>query len=488
MREKLLDLIKDCPTAQSINSKIGHGKLNNKPIKDIVKESTQFLDSYNPTLSERFYYIYHNIHQVILCQTCQQSKPKFQSLSLGYYQYCSLKCSNNNINKKNKTINTNLERYNTENPMQYNEFKNKQVNTLLKNYNVTSPAKNNSILQKMQSTNLEKYNTKNIMQNVEIKNIIINNKLENEFNRIMKSIEYTPLFDISTYHGVVKQKYEFQCHVCNTIFSYDLNKGRRPKCPVCYPIHISNGEREIREFLLNYTNNIRVNTREVIPPYEIDLFLPDYNLAIEYNGLYYHSEIYSNCDKHYHSNKTLQCLKKKITLFHIFEDEWLKKQHIVKSMILNKINQNSNKIISNNCQIKQVSEIEKSKFLEDHSLEGDCAGDNYVGLYDQERLMSLIVLNKNIIRRFCNHVDYNINSFQLIEYIINELKIKNLIIYVDLRYGFGEIFKKNGFTYCGITEPKEYYLKHGLLERFEEDFIEGNDRIWNCGYVIYEYR
>ena len=87
---------------------------------------------------------------------------------------------------------------------------------------------------------------------------------------------------------------------------------------------------------------------------EIDIFLPDNNLAIEFNGLYWHSTVYKNSD--YHLNKTELCEKQGIQLMHIWEDDWLYKQDIIKSIILNKINATDN-INSTECEIKEIDNL-----------------------------------------------------------------------------------------------------------------------------------
>jgi G:T-mismatch repair DNA endonuclease (very short patch repair protein) len=68
-------------------------------------------------------------------------------------------------------------------------------------------------------------------------------------------------------------------------------------------------EREVYEFILSlYNKEIIRNDRTVLNGKELDIYLPDYNLAIEFNGLYWHSEDYVG--KNYHLNKTIECEKK----------------------------------------------------------------------------------------------------------------------------------------------------------------------------------
>jgi hypothetical protein len=64
------------------------------------------------------------------------------------------------------------------------------------------------------------------------------------------------------------------------------------------------------------------NTRNVIPPYELDIFIPEKNLAIEYCGLYWHSDIKGK-SKDYHLNKYTMCMDKGVRLLTVFEDEYL---------------------------------------------------------------------------------------------------------------------------------------------------------------------
>ena len=76
---------------------------------------------------------------------------------------------------------------------------------------------------------------------------------------------------------------------------------------------------------LNYDGVIKHNDRQIIKPKEVDIYLPDLNLAIEYNGLYWHSVEYGT-DKYSHRNKSLACREKGVRLIHIFEFEDLDEQ------------------------------------------------------------------------------------------------------------------------------------------------------------------
>ena len=87
------------------------------------------------------------------------------------------------------------------------------------------------------------------------------------------------------------------------------------------------------------------------------MYFPELKVGIEYNGLYWHSEEMGK-DRNYHFNKSLECYDKGIRLIHVFEDEWLYKQDIVKSKIKHILGLNTNeRVYARKCYIKEVPPI-----------------------------------------------------------------------------------------------------------------------------------
>lgn len=142
---------------------------------------------------------------------------------------------------------------------------------------------------------------------------------------------------------------------------------------------VSKPEKEICEFLESLNINLKTSIGTVIKPQQLDIYLPDHNLAIEYNGLYYHNEL--RIPTNYHLNKTLKCNEKGIRLIHIFEDEWLYKQEIVKSRLKNILGLTENKIFARKCVIKEVNSKESKLFLDSNHLQGFTNSSVKLGLY-----------------------------------------------------------------------------------------------------------
>jgi very-short-patch-repair endonuclease len=99
--------------------------------------------------------------------------------------------------------------------------------------------------------------------------------------------------------------------------NYHLNGHGCQKCANQY----STQHEIIKQFLIDNNINFEENTRQIISPLELDFYIPEHNLAIEVNGLYWHSEE-NGKDQNYHINKTKLCQEQNISLIHIFEDEF----------------------------------------------------------------------------------------------------------------------------------------------------------------------
>lgn len=328
-------------------------------------------DKEGDTIQEKLYLFYHNINK----PTCECGEyTTFLGFSKGYRKYCSAKCRANSKEFKEQVKKSNLEKYGVESTNQILEVKNKKIKTYgknkhnhkdfrktnLKKYGVEYPLQKKDFFDKMKKTKkqkygdekynnpkkaeitrLEKYGVSSLLLDDSYKQNFLNKskktKVLNIYNRLKKSEKYKPLFSVEDFNGVYyTNKYKWKCLECGTEFYDDLYAGREPRCPECYPKNqpVSQYEKELETYLTQF-KTIK-NSRKIIPPYEIDIYLPDHNLAIEFNGLYWHSTEWK--DKYYHQNKVKMCHEKSIRLLHIWEDDWLNNPEEVKENILHYIN------------------------------------------------------------------------------------------------------------------------------------------------------
>lgn len=267
---------------------------------------------------------------------------------------------------------------------------------------------------------------------------------------------------------------------------------------------ISKGENELYTWIKSLKIKTQHSERKLISPYEIDIYLPEYNIGIEYNGVYWHCEKQGK-HQNYHKNKTELALNNNIYLLQFWDKEWLNKKDIVKSIILNALHKTPKKIFAKNLQIKKVSSKEARNFCNENHLHGFRSGKIYLSLQDnQNEIQSLMITGSNgeMIRYVSKLYTTVVGGFsKLLKYS------PVLFSYVDARIFRGEGYLKNGFKLVKWTKPnyfytKDYfflesrqkYQKHKLpkiLTNFDQMKTEkenmsdnGYDRLWDCGHLL----
>jgi hypothetical protein len=307
-----------------------------------------------------------------------------------------------------------------------------------------------------------------------------------------------------------------------------LNKGR--DCPKCSKSPMfSKLEKEVFDYIRSiYDGNVIENYKpKFLKGKEIDIYLPEENLAIEFDGLYWHSDQY--VDKNYHLNKTKICLENDIRLIHIFEDEWLNKQDIVKAKLRNLLNlSEGRKIYARKCKIVEVDFKTKNKFLEDNHIQGKDNSSIRLGLEYEDELVAVLTFgklraalgtsgNKNqyeLIRYAGNRNDYIIGGFsKLLAYFIREYDPEYIKTFADLRWSspLNNVYDTNNFKLSHQSKPNYWYFRDSVpkryhrynfrknilnekLENFDKNKTEfqnmddhGWFRVWDCGNLVYEW-
>jgi len=429
----------------------------------------------------------------IECDECKKES------TLMYYKYVDnfnrygfYTCKKCSTIKKKMTYNTN---YGVDNPMKVKEIQDKGKKTKLdrygdENYNnmdkyiktcntlfgTDYALQNKEIRNKIKITCNEKYNVDYIGSVKEIHNKGKKTKLDRYGDENYNNIEKTSRTKLNKHsfniHRIENNNIYAECdngknH--NFSLSYSLFYYRKninvTICPICNPIqnNVSIVENDLLNFIQNnYFDEIIVSDRKILNGKELDIYLPKLKLAFEFNGIYWHSDVKK--EKNYHKIKTDMCLEKEIQLFHIYEDEWLYKQNIIKSMILNKLN---NEINILETEIKEVNNNNLiKKFLNDNHLQGYTKSTIKIGLFNNDELISLMIFKKSNnnyeLLRFCNKLNINIISFsKLFEYFIDTYNPLQIITYIDRSHSNNSLYEQNGFKLESITEPNCYYVING---------------------------
>ena len=291
-------------------------------------------------------------------------------------------------------------------------------------------------------------------------------------------------------------------------------------CPSCSHT-FSNEEEEVSNFIKSIVGeeNVISKDRSILNGKEIDIYVPSKQIGIEFNGLRWHSEEF-NKDKNYHLLKTEECAKKGIRLIHIFEDEWISKKEIWKSMLKNIFEKTENKIYARKCEIKNIEPVEANKFLLNNHIQGVCSSSIKLGLYYNNELVSLMTFSKTRhfigaqkydyeLLRFCNKINTCVigGASKLLKHFIEIYKPKTIVSYADRRWSTGNLYHKLGFNLYNISRPNYFYIIKGkrknrinfqksvLVKKYncpenmsEHEFCLSQHwyRIYDCGCLCYE--
>lgn len=472
-------------------------KVNNDKFgKDWITQSEEFKEKSKMTNLERYGTEYATQSDKTKDKTKDTCKEKYNT---DYYMKTKdfkEKSRTTNIEKygfdypskseiiQNKIKETNLKIYGVDRPTKSEKIKNKIKKNNLEKYGVDSPTKLNDVQNKMKNTCLEKYDAEFYSQSDFYKNIVKKRKIELLSDKYKLEIK-----DIND--NIIT----LLCDKCNSYFdaNYQLLYNRfiynKTLCTNCCPVDsLSDSENQLQNLIKeNYSDKILFNNREIIKPYELDVYIPELKLAFEFNGLFWHSELYK--DKNYHLNKTEMCEKQGIQLIQIWEDDWIYKKNIVKSIILNKLGK-SNKIYARKCIIKEITDNKLIRnFLNDNHIQGYIASKINIGLFYNDELVSLMSFgrkrkimnsktnnNEYEMYRFCNKLNINIigGLNKLFAYFIKNYDYSKITSYVDRSYFNGNNYLKIGFNLNGKTEPNYYYIINNKREyrfKYRKDIL-----------------
>ncbi|MBR1454666.1 MAG: hypothetical protein IJ593_08520 [Lachnospiraceae bacterium] len=307
------------------------------------------------------------------------------------------------------------------------------------------------------------------------------------------------------------------CGVTYGVMRYHLEKFDLNHSIYIDMHYTSEGEKELTRFIKSiYNGDVKRCVKDVIPPYELDIYIPELKLAIEYNGNFWHSD--NMKDKNYHLNKTIMCGKLGIRLIHVFEYEWKNnnQKEKIKSLINNLINKNKNILYARDLVIKEIENSEAVEFCNKYHLQNGINSKINIGLFKDNELVQLMTFGtprfssgyQYEMLRLATKSDYYITggSERLFNYFVKKYNPSSVVSYCNLSKFRGDIYFKLGFKFCGwgTVEPNYVWcdgygndvltryqtMKHLLVEKglgtddqTEDEIMEslGYLKIYDCG-------
>lgn len=377
---------------------------------------------------------------------------------------------------------------------------------------------------KVKASLLNKHGVNNYFHSQEWKEIQKTNQISRIDDLLGNNIELLnvvqPNLELKNAYINPNSRVSFKCHDCGNsemlpteTLKFRLKNFFTP-CGKCSNVNNSHGsaaEKNIAEWLKTiYPGEVIENNRTIIAPYELDIVLPEKQIAIEYCGLYWHND--QRIDKNYHLEKMKRCNAAGYQLITIFEDEWMHKPDIVRSRLRSKLGLIKKSIGARQCKIMRIESSTARSFLELYHIQGYQPASKRYGLTFMGDLVAVMTFTKgNLAKRqtdwelsrFCVKDDLNINGAagRLFNYFVKTENPDQVVTFSDLRWNTGHVYTQIGFDFCYNSRINYWYIDgNKRINRFKlrkqlnepQDISEnllrksqGWNRIWDCGNAKY---
>jgi hypothetical protein len=352
--------------------------------------------------------------------------------------------------RKEKIKNTNLEKYGSVSPFGNQEIREKSKTSIIERYGVENYFSTKEFQDKISNLNIEKYGVssfKKIHIPSETLNILDNksNFIHFANNKSIGELSNSLNVDNTTIVSRIK-KYQ-----CESIISSR-----------------SSFEADLKNFLLSKNIEYITNSRSIIPPLELDFFIPESKLAIECNGDYWHSDIFK--DKNYHYKKWELCKDLEIQLIQIRESDWKINSSLFKSIILQSLHMDDNPVIgARKCHIQKIDSTIARPFLDQNHLQGFCSGTYHFGGFYNNNLISVMTFGwtrgskqtrRFELKRWSTDKDAKYPGLftKTFKYAQQSIQFQQVVSFSMNDWFTGNVYDKAGFKKEKIFEPSYYYF------------------------------
>jgi Zn finger protein HypA/HybF involved in hydrogenase expression len=283
-------------------------------------------------------------------------------------------------------------------------------------------------------------------------------------------------------------------------------------CPSC-GVHISKNEMLIINHVKSLGFELDERNRTLIKPFELDIVIHEKKIAIEYNGLVWHSEKFGK-GRNYHKNKTDRCRDKGYRLIHIWEDDFDKDPGRELDFLAHALlGYKGPQVYARKTELREIDKSLSKSFLEANHVQGAAPSSINIGAYYGGELVAVTSFSKNqygwqLVRHATDrHVIGALGK--VCKWFARNVS-KKFHTFCDLSRFDGASYLSAGFVKTGEVRPDYRYLVRGerkhkfnfrlksLSKKFPEHYSKekterqimtdaGIYRIWDCGKARYEY-
>lgn len=326
-----------------------------------------------------------------------------------------------------------------------------------------------------------------------------------------------------------QQEIALQCRLHGRILTQtarDHLDGYNP-CPQCNHMK-SKGEAEVFDFMTNLTC-AEARNRTIVKPKELDIYLPDHKLAIEYCGEFWHSTGNKEDERKKRKNhieKYKLCREQGVRLITLWESEWEEHNYAVRRLLRNAVGKSKGKLMARKCELRKATNAEARVFYDRYHPQGGAGSGEHYALFWKGKMVACMrfVLGANdrgagaanrvwTLGRYATRITVAGAASRLFKAFVQEYNPPVVKSFSDNRFFEGGMYEQLGFVLeAEVTEdyqvwspkigmrPKSHYQRRQLPKRLQEHgssevfdpeidprteaemtYLMGARRLYDCG-------
>ncbi len=201
---------------------------------------------------------------------------------------------------------------------------------------------------------------------------------------------------------------------------------------------------------------------------ELDMYSPSLKVAIEYCGLFWHTERYKH--KLLHQKKYQICQQHQIRLITLFEDEWLYHRLAVQGFLNAVCQVYTHRLYARSCDVRELHPRDASilEFYSQHHIQGSPnvrTTLQHYGLYHHDHLVAAMTKGRHprnaslALTRYAVRPGYQIlGGAEKLFRRMSLHEIHPIISWSDNRWSEGRVYQKLGFQLCHQLPPDYAYV------------------------------
>lgn len=257
-------------------------------------------------------------------------------------------------------------------------------------------------------------------------------------------------------------------------------------CPSCGGRAGSKGETEVFNYVKSLGFTPVKSAKIPNTNFEIDVFVPELNLGIEYHGLYWHSSKFTGRSDH--EQKHLLAKAAGIRLIQIFSDEWHNRKQACKYLIAGALGKSSETLGARQTRVEAIDAQTANQFFDRWHVQGAAGHGDYYGLTCEGKLVAVMGFSKVAssrsrlgddcveLTRYAANRRVTAGASKLIaHYLKRHPSVRRVISFSDNRWFTGKMYEALGFKFDGDVSKSYYYCTTSATDRWHKSGFQRSE-------------